>query len=272
MENPNYYAIIPSKIRYDKELTANAKLLYGEITALCNEKGICWASNRYFANLYGTSKETISRWISQLVKKEYIFIKIFYKKDSKEIDKRIISINRTIEEKPVDENDNTYVQKNQDYNVSSKISIPYTQKCGEGTDKNVKENITSINNKKEKEEAFKKIIEFYENNITMITPFVAEDIDKFLKIDNLEEDLIIEVMKEAVSRNKRNWKYISTILVDCVENNIKTAKQFRISQEEFKSNKNQGKKEKAKEEEEEYKECTMTEEEYFKKLRGEKNV
>lgn len=135
------------------------------------------------------------------------------------------------------------------------------------------DNITSINNKKEKEEAYKKIIEFYENNITLITPFVSEDIDKFLKIDNLEENLIIEVMKEAVSRNKRNWKYISTILGNCVDNNIKTAKQFRISQEEFKSNKNQSnKKEQTKEEEIEYKECTMTEEEYFKKLRGEKDV
>lgn len=274
MENPNYYAIIPAKIRYDKDLTANAKLLYGEITALCNENGICWASNRYFADLYGASKETISRWISQLVKKEYIFIKMFYKKGSKEIDKRIISINRFLAgEKPIDENEDTYIQKNQDDNILTKINIPYIQKCGEGTVKNVKENITSINNKKEKEEALKKIIEFYENNITLITPFVSEDIEKFLKIDNLEEDLIIEVMKEAVSRNKRNWKYISTILVDCVDNNIKTAKQFRVSQEEFKSNKNQNSKSnKTKENEEEYKECTMTEEEYFKKLRGEKHV
>lgn len=256
MESPNYYAIIPAKVRYDKELMANAKLLYSEITALCNEKGICWAGNEYFANLYGVSKETISRWISQLNKKGYIYITFFYKKDSKEIDKRIISLVNIENQGGIDEIVKGYCQKNQ-----------------EGIDENVKENITSINNKKEKEEAYKKIIEFYENNITLITPFVSEDIDKFLKVDNLEEDLIIEVMKEAVSRNKRNWKYISTILVNCVDNNIKTAKQFRISQEEFKSNKNQSnKKDETKEEEIEYKECTMTEEEYFKKLRGEKDV
>ena len=71
-EKKSYYAIIPANVRYDADLTPNAKLLYGEITALCNEKGYCWAKNKYFAELYSTSEKSITRWIKNLADKGYI--------------------------------------------------------------------------------------------------------------------------------------------------------------------------------------------------------
>jgi hypothetical protein len=75
----NYYAIIPANVRYDKELPANAKLLYGEITALCNERGYCWATNAYFSELYEVHNKSISRLISRLEKKGYIRIEMLIK-------------------------------------------------------------------------------------------------------------------------------------------------------------------------------------------------
>lgn len=79
-----YYAVIPADVRYDQELNANAKLLYGELTALCNQTGYCWATNDYFAQLYGLSGRTISRLIAQLERKGYIRCEMAKTKDGSE--------------------------------------------------------------------------------------------------------------------------------------------------------------------------------------------
>ena len=92
MEKPNYYAIITAEVRYNKNLTPNAKLLYAEITALSQKENRCWASNKYFSNLYEVSTVTISRWISSLVKHGFINRQIIYIKGTKEIDKRYLQL------------------------------------------------------------------------------------------------------------------------------------------------------------------------------------
>ncbi|MGM0183455.1 hypothetical protein IGK74_002420 [Enterococcus sp. AZ150] len=88
----SFYAIIPANVRYDTDLIPSAKLLYGEITALCNERGYCWASNDYFSKQYGVSKPTIQNWLKSLEDKGYIFREVKYKEGSKEIDHRYIRI------------------------------------------------------------------------------------------------------------------------------------------------------------------------------------
>ena len=107
----NYYAIIPATVRYSKELKANEKLLYGEITSLSNKNGYCYAQNRYFADLYNVSIETVSRWLSHL--QELGFIKIEIKRNEK---KEIITRNIYI------------------------VDVPYCQNNQEGIDEKVKDN------------------------------------------------------------------------------------------------------------------------------------
>lgn len=105
--NKSYYAIIPANVRYDAELTPNAKLLYGEITALCNEKGYCWAGNAYFAELYGVSKVSISKWVGSLIEQGYVVSDMQYKEGSKEILHRYLRIVNT----PIKEKFNTPLTK-----------------------------------------------------------------------------------------------------------------------------------------------------------------
>lgn len=63
---PGYYAIIPAAVRYDERLPPNAKLLYGEISALAGKEGYCFATNSYFARLYGMSPENVARLLTKL--------------------------------------------------------------------------------------------------------------------------------------------------------------------------------------------------------------
>ena len=69
---PGYYAVIPADVRYDDRIPANAKLLYGEISALIGADGYCFASNQYFSNIYQLSNDSITRLITKLEKNGYI--------------------------------------------------------------------------------------------------------------------------------------------------------------------------------------------------------
>ena len=117
-EKPNYYAIIPANVRYDAELKANAKLMYGEITALSSKYGECTASNNYFARLYEVDASAISKWITQLKNKNYIDIE--YVKNGKEFEKRIIKIIGTDKYQYVlPKEQEGYCQKNKENNTSN---------------------------------------------------------------------------------------------------------------------------------------------------------
>lgn len=116
-EKPNYYAIIPANVRYDVDLRASAKLMYGEITALSSKYGVCTASNNYFARLYEVDSSAISKWITQLKNKKYIEVE--YETKGKEIKKRIIRIIGTDKCQYVLPNDNGgYCQKDKENNTS----------------------------------------------------------------------------------------------------------------------------------------------------------
>lgn len=132
--SPNYYAIIPASVRYCDDVCPNAKLLYGEITALSNASGYCYAGNRYFAELYKLKRlQTISDWIKQLEKNGFISVELTYK--GKEIDQRIIRL--TPNEKTLD------VQRKNDIGTTKKRCTPTTKKrCVNNTSINNTSNTT----------------------------------------------------------------------------------------------------------------------------------
>lgn len=123
-EKPSYYAIIPAEVRYDHRLKANEKLLYGEVTALCSSSGECWASNKFFAELYDVHITNVSRWVNSLVDKGYLESQLVYKEGTKEIEKRVLRLS----------------------SVSRNVKTPHSKNVKTSISKNAKENNTSINN------------------------------------------------------------------------------------------------------------------------------
>lgn len=185
MENPNYFSILIADVRYDKELKANEKLLYSEISALTTKNGYCTAKNNYFAKCYGVHKDTIADWISNLKSKGYILIKTV--RSGKKVAERRIYLTsscRLNDLQVIGENTYKVVGENTSENninnnniniiIYSRV-IDYlnqkTSKNFKSTSKKTQELIRARLNEKFTEEDFKKVIDIktseWKNNIKM---------------------------------------------------------------------------------------------------------
>ena len=208
MDKKSYYAIIPANVRYDDNLKDKAKLLYGEITALCNEKGYCWATNEYFANLYNVSKTTISTLIKNLIDNGYIYSSFIYKENSKEIDKRILSITNAPPLKnfkdPLKENLNTPLKNFKD---------PLKE--------NLKDNNT-INNTINNSNSYYYIEEQFGRTLA---PVEYTKIDKWK--ETFSDDIINYATDIAILNGVKNFNYIDGIIRNWKDKNIKSIKELK---------------------------------------------
>ena len=99
-EKPSFYAVLPAHVRYEKRLKPAERLIFAEISALTNKFGYCTASNGYFAELYETRKETVSKWISHLSELGFLRLEMVY--EGKQIKGRKIWIDEKVMT-PIDE-------------------------------------------------------------------------------------------------------------------------------------------------------------------------
>ena len=80
------------------DLSLPQKLIFAKICDLDNEKG-CYASNKFFADLFKISTRQVSTHINNIIKKGYVTSKFVMKEGTKEIDYRVLNTtSRGIEE------------------------------------------------------------------------------------------------------------------------------------------------------------------------------
>jgi hypothetical protein len=147
-----YWGILPAAVRYHKELSFAAKVMFTEFTALCEREGYCWASNAYFAELYGKDANTISEWVNSLRRAGFIEVEIFPEKGNL---RRIT---------PLVDKRGRYPEKDGE---------GYPEKDGA----DIKENITSVNTKKDREEAKASKAKQFQKPLVEEVAEYAEEID-----------------------------------------------------------------------------------------------
>ena len=210
-EQPSYYAVIPSHVRYCEKLGYAERLLYGEITALTGKDGYCFASNKYFAELYHVTIPTISKWISHLNKYGFIKVEIIRSEKNEVLERRIFIIdnsNRNI-------TSDTYKLNNK-YPSYSNSEYPYYLDDKDPINRNLKYNNINnridrlfnfiLNNKGEIPEKMtldqikrlKELLQRLELNYT-------EEIINIFTNDNIEKiKIVIFTLKELLIRNKKS--------------------------------------------------------------------
>lgn len=83
------WAILPARVRYDREIPPNAKLLFAEIAAKTNDTGECFCSNDWFTKRLGFTDDTVRNLLKALEGAGYIHLDT---DNHRAVQKRIIRV------------------------------------------------------------------------------------------------------------------------------------------------------------------------------------
>lgn len=204
-----FYRILPNN-----PLSSNAQCLYSYLLNKNSELG--WIKEFTIANsiicgFTSLSRQALDRARNELKSKGYID----YKKGIANKAGKYLIVSFDTQN---DTQDNT--QSSTQDNIQSGHTLSTLNKLKETKQK---ENIS-----------MQFVIDFYNQNINLITPFEYQKLQDY---EHMELDLIILAMQKAVTANKRNFNYIDGILKNWKAKGIKTVIQARNEEQEFRKSK-----------------------------------
>lgn len=200
---------IPKDIYLDTNLNWTEKILLIEIDSLDGPEG-CFANNEHFAKHLSISKDRVSKLISKLVNLKYITLKLIYKPNSQQIEKRILH-----------------------------STIGYRRKQLEGIGEN---NFTPIGENNEDNNTIINntnyiLLSLYEElGFGTINSISKSDIEVMSK--EYSAKWVEEAMKEANESGVRNLKYVKGILKNWKTKGFKSEKVVKGNGSTSKSTKN----------------------------------
>jgi len=203
------YGISPKLVMQDPNLSIEAKAIYAYMASFAGNGGEAFPSINRACRDLNVSKNRFLRHRKQLIESGYITVK--KERRNGKFDNNIYVINYTVA--PNHRHGKTPPRQNEATNNNSSFN----------------NNSTLISSSKGAENPF----EFYEQNFGMISPFIAENIEKW--VEDLSDELVVEAMKLSLKANKQ-FNYAEGIMRSWLRNNIKTLDDVRATEVEFKNN------------------------------------
>ncbi|PWE71478.1 DNA replication protein [Bacillus cereus] len=211
----------------DNEIVDDARLTHKEMAVymvLCRhlnqETGSCFPSLSTIGKKVGMSKNTIIKSLNLLIECGYVFKEkrnsedgghasnVYYIND---ISTLVQPVNKVVQE---------------------------MNKGGSGDEQalvhQVNPNNTNLNNTNLTISSSKNPFSFYESNIGVLNPFMADSIDQWVK--DTSEELVIAAMERALKQQKK-WNYAEGILKQWANKNIKTLADVEALEAEYQRNK-----------------------------------
>lgn len=209
----------------DNEIVDDARLTHKEMAVymvLCRhlnqETGSCFPSLPTIGKKVGMSKNTVIKALNTLIEIGYVTKE---KRSSKE---------------QGDMSNVYYVNDVHDLNGG----VHQMNRGGSGDERGgvheVNPNNTNLNNTNLtiSSSSSKNPFSFYESNIGVLNPFMADGIDQWIK--DTSEELVIAAMERALKQQKK-WNYAEGILKQWANKNIKTLSDVEALEAEYQRNK-----------------------------------
>lgn len=198
-----------------------------------SQTGVFEISKRQMSNEVGYTVETIEKLLDKFENE----LKII-KYDNKT--KELIILNwykynwtSSIKVKKCIENEMKKIKSKDFLEYLNRVCIPYIYPMDTPTEQDGEKEKEKQKEKQEKNKNnIQKIIDFYNNNIGIITPYGLEVFQDYAT--EMSEDLVILAMKRAIEANKKTINYIKGILNNWSKKGIKTVLEVEEEDRKFK--------------------------------------
>ena len=214
---------INREVWLNTELTIHEKFLLVEIDSLDNDNS-CFASNDYFADFMGLKNRRIQYIIDGLISKGFLKRELVYKKDSKEIEKRLLNVIKNIDAKVVQETARGVVQE---------TALPGAINCADSNTLYISSTIEKITNNYELIESNAMKLRKQVAEIKMVVPEFVKYCVSIEKFHNNNTDLFshfgywLQKYDFTAAASEENITWFINMFNEISKGNFKATKQVR---------------------------------------------